>query len=164
LQNSAPSAGYFALLLERIEGGSQDAAYELRLHYFRGIKYLLVRQLGPDRSDELAQAVFTTVIDAIHNGKMRQPEHLAGFVRTVVHRTIAAEVAARYPRQSNVVPESDLVSADRALRSLSSRDREVLMRFYAQRQSAEEICREMGLTATQFQLIRNRAKDSFTHD
>jgi DNA-directed RNA polymerase specialized sigma24 family protein len=46
----------------------------------------------------------------------------------------------------------------RVLNGLSPRDREVLVRFYLREQSAEEICRELGLTETQFRLIKSRAK------
>jgi len=48
--------------------------------------------------------------------------------------------------------------AMRLLRSLPERDRNVLTRFYLEEQPAEQICRDMDLTETQFRLIKSRAK------
>jgi RNA polymerase sigma-70 factor, ECF subfamily len=49
----------------------------------------------------------------------------------------------------------------RILRSIPERDREILIRFYLKEQSAEEVCRKMELTQTQFRLIKSRAKARF---
>jgi DNA-directed RNA polymerase specialized sigma24 family protein len=49
----------------------------------------------------------------------------------------------------------------RTLRAMSSRDREILTRFYLQEQSQEQICAEMHLTDTQFRLLKSRAKARF---
>jgi DNA-directed RNA polymerase specialized sigma24 family protein len=50
----------------------------------------------------------------------------------------------------------------RILESLPRRDREILIRFYLQEQSPNQICRDMRLTATQFRLAKSRAKARFT--
>ena len=47
------------------------------------------------------------------------------------------------------------------LAELSDRDREVLIRFYVKEQDSIQICLEMGLTETQFRLLKSRAKASF---
>jgi len=49
----------------------------------------------------------------------------------------------------------------RVLSELSSRDREILTRFYLHEESQEEICIEMTLTETQFRLLKSRAKSRF---
>lgn len=48
-----------------------------------------------------------------------------------------------------------------ALNGLAVRDREILMRFYLDEQSQDQICAEMGLTETQFRLLKSRAKARF---
>jgi DNA-directed RNA polymerase specialized sigma24 family protein len=48
------------------------------------------------------------------------------------------------------------------LAALSARDREVLMRFYCHGQAAGRIQADMGVTETEFRLIKSRAKASFT--
>ena len=55
----------------------------------------------------------------------------------------------------------DFASDGRSLVVLSSRDREILTRFYLQEESQEEICIEMTLTETQFRLLKSRAKSRF---
>lgn len=47
------------------------------------------------------------------------------------------------------------------LGELSERDREILTRFYIDEQSQDQICSQMGLTETQFRLLKSRAKARF---
>jgi DNA-directed RNA polymerase specialized sigma24 family protein len=47
------------------------------------------------------------------------------------------------------------------LRELSDKDREILTRFYLHEQTQEEICDDMGLSETQFRLLKSRAKARF---
>ena len=101
-----------------------------------------------------------------------------GYVRTVLRRQVASyiEIAVE-TRRSQVGLEPALNLADgqlsperqamdrqsnevamRVLRSLPKRDRDVLVRFYLDEQTPEEICRDLDLTETQFRLIKSRAK------
>ena len=50
---------------------------------------------------------------------------------------------------------------EQVLETISTRDREILTRFYLYEQSQEQICREMGLNDTQFRLLKSRAKSRF---
>jgi RNA polymerase sigma factor (sigma-70 family) len=61
------------------------------------------------------------------------------------------------PERQVIEQESQDV-AFRMLGGLPKRDREVLVRFYLEEQSAQEICRDLKLTETQFRLIKSRAK------
>ena len=49
----------------------------------------------------------------------------------------------------------------KVLQELGIRDREILTRFYLREQSQEQICVEMGLSETQFRLLKSRAKARF---
>jgi RNA polymerase sigma factor (sigma-70 family) len=60
--------------------------------------------------------------------------------------------------ERRVLEKENQEVAMRMLGALPKRDREVLIRFYLQEQTAEEICRELNLTHTQFRLIKSRAK------
>jgi RNA polymerase sigma factor (sigma-70 family) len=121
------------------------------------------------------------VVQAIKRGDLRDPERLMGFVRTVVRRQVASYIdeavhnrreqtdldcgvrvadLRRNPEEDAIIREkSDLM--DRALRSISRRDREILTRFYLNEQTQEQICEEMSLTETQFRLLKSRAKARF---
>jgi len=48
-----------------------------------------------------------------------------------------------------------------ALSRLVERDREILIRYYLHEQSQDRICAEMGLTETQFRLLKSRAMARF---
>jgi RNA polymerase sigma factor (sigma-70 family) len=104
-----------------------------------------------------------------------------GFVRTIVRRQVAAhidrvvqdrrdqtdlETGAKVadprgtPEQAAIFREkSDLLK--RVLNELSARDREILTRFYLHEEAQDQICEEMGLTDTQFRLLKSRAKARF---
>src|SRR5690349_20433526 len=104
-----------------------------------------------------------------------------GFVHTVVRRQVAAQIdrAAHLrkeradldcgatvtdyrqtPEESAIVKQQEQV-AEAVLKGVSDRDREILTRFYLLDQSQVEICTEMGLSETQFRLLKSRAKARF---
>jgi RNA polymerase sigma-70 factor, ECF subfamily len=125
--------------------------------------------------------VFLIITQAIRRGELREPERLMGYVRTVARRQFAAHIDSAVDARRNWAsvdgnegmrdhrpdPERAAIESEkgklalRILRSIPQRDREVLIRFYLKEQSAEEICREMELTPTQFRLIKCRAKARF---
>ena len=108
-----------------------------------------------------------------------------GYVRTVVKRQIAASIESAVTRRRSYVEyEEALFSESRTgrtipsspcwrgqrteiarkvLTAISSRDREILRRFYVDKseQPQEQICSEMGLTYNQFRLLKSRAKARF---
>jgi RNA polymerase sigma factor (sigma-70 family) len=104
-----------------------------------------------------------------------------GFVRTVVRRQVAAQIdrSVQSRREQAELESSGVVSdhretpeeaailrqhervAEDVLRSVSGRDREILTRFYLMEQTQQEICEEMGLSETQFRLLKSRAKARF---
>ena len=168
-------------LVERIRRDDPSGMEELYRVFSRGIRFYLCRQLGPQELDDRVHDTFLIVVQAIRRGDLREPERLMGFVRTVVRRQVAAhidglvhsrreeveiDVNSRLPdRTWN--PEQTLASREsvalmrRVLESLSQRDREILVRFYLQEETQDQICREMELTETQFRLLKSRAKARF---
>ena len=122
------------------------------------------------------------MVQAIRRGDLREPERLMGFVRTVVRRQVAAHIDhVVHSRREELHLDVGVRVADRrnnpeqsaafrqkmdfmrsVLQKLSERDREVLTRFYLHEQPSEQICREMRLTQTQFDLLKSRAKARLT--
>jgi RNA polymerase sigma-70 factor (ECF subfamily) len=138
----------------------------------------LWRQVGPQDLDDKVHDVFLIITQSIQRGELREPERLMGYVRTIVRRQVAAHIETAIksrrnhrpiellptlsdrrpdPERSAIAHESYEV-AMRVLNGLPPRDREVLVRFYLREQTAEEICRDLELTETQFRLIKSRAK------
>jgi RNA polymerase sigma-70 factor, ECF subfamily len=171
----------WAQLVERIRFSQTDGMAELYHLFSKGVRFYLCRQLGIQELDDKVHDIFVVVVQAIRRGELREPERLMGFVRTVVRRQVAAHIdkavqarreqmdldaSARVPDPNGNPEEAaifnqkeDLVR--RILAELSSRDREILTRFYLDEESQEEICAVMILTETQFRLLKSRAKSRF---
>jgi RNA polymerase sigma-70 factor, ECF subfamily len=168
-------------LVERIQSGDPSGLEELYAIFTNGIRFYLRRQLGPQDVDDRVHEAFLATTMSIRRGDLREPERLMGYVRTVVRRQVAAHiegaVAARRkhidlklgpplwdrrpdPERAVIAHQSSEV-ARRVLESLSKRDREVLVRFYIHEQTPAQICAALGLTGTQFRLLKSRAKERF---
>ena len=168
-------------LVDRIRRGDPSAMEELYQMFSTGIRFLLYRQLGPNDLDDKVHDVFVIITEAICNGDLREPERLMGYVHTVVRRQVASHIDHAINLRRNRVdmdfqeslsdkrpdPEREAIEREnlslamRILQSIPKRDREVLTRFYLEEESAEEICRTMDLSETQFRLIKSRAKARF---
>jgi RNA polymerase sigma-70 factor, ECF subfamily len=172
---------HWAEVVERIRRGDPSGMEELYRVFSKGVRFFLYRQLGPRDLDDKLHDVFVIVAQAIQRGDLRDPDRLMGYVRTVMRRQVAGHIEnAIQERRNHTDLDGTLVLADhhpdpergaiarqndelakRILQSIGKRDREVLIRFYLEEQSPELICREMGLTETQFRLIKSRAKARF---
>jgi RNA polymerase sigma-70 factor (ECF subfamily) len=173
-----PQEPSWSRLVERVRDGDATGMEELYGIFAKGVRFFLWRQLGPQDLDDKVHDVFLIITQSIQRGELREPDRLMGYVRTVVRRQVAAHIdtavhARRYQIPLDPVitlsdhlpnPERQVIEREnqdvamRVLRGLSKRDRDVLTRFYLQEQSAEDICRDLNLTETQFRLIKSRAK------
>jgi RNA polymerase sigma-70 factor (ECF subfamily) len=165
-------------LVDLVRTGDPTGLEELYAVFAKGVRFYLWRQIGPQDLDDKVHDVFLIITQSIQHGELREPERLMGYVRTIVRRQVAAhiEVAVKCRRNHRSIdqfstlsdrrpdPESSAIAREshevamRLLNGLPSRDREVLVRFYLREQTAEEICHDLGLTDTQFRLIKSRAK------
>jgi RNA polymerase sigma factor (sigma-70 family) len=168
-------------LVDSIRAGDKRGMEELYQLFSRGIRYYLCRQLGLQELDDKVHDTFLIVVQAIQRGELREPERLMGFVRTIVRRQVAAHIdtAVQTRREQADLesgarvadyrqnPEENAMIEQRAdlmrqvLHGISGRDREILTRFYIYEQPQEQICGEMGLSETQFRLLKSRAKARF---
>lgn len=169
-------------LVNGIRHGDAVAMAELYGIFAKGIRYFLLRNLGPEDLDDKVHDCFVIVTQAIQNGDLREPERLMGYVRTVVKRQIAASIdTAVQQRRTRADFEDSMFTlsdwrdnpersamalqrteiARKVLNGVSRRDREILNRFYVLEQSQERICAEMGLSYNQFRLLKSRAKARF---
>jgi RNA polymerase sigma-70 factor, ECF subfamily len=180
-QSHIASGSPWAGLVERIRQGKPEAMEELYQVFSQGVRFLLYRQLGPQDLDDKLHDIFLIVAQSISNGDLREPDRLMSYVRTVVRRQVAGYIGdAIQARRNYAGLEERLVLADRGsdpehaaieheneevamriLNSIGKRDREVLIRFYLDEQTPEQICQSMNLTETQFRLIKSRAKARF---
>jgi RNA polymerase sigma-70 factor (ECF subfamily) len=168
-------------LVERIQAGDPSGMEDLYRVFSHGIRFYLCRQLGVQDLDDKVHDVFLIITQSIQRGDLREPERLMGYVRTVLRRQVAShiddvvrsrnnhadlEIGLRLsdrrpdPERSAIRNQNQFL-AMRVLKSLKKRDREVLTRFYLQEQTPDDICRDLELSATQFRLIKSRAKMRF---
>jgi RNA polymerase sigma factor (sigma-70 family) len=171
----------WAELVDKIKQNDTTGLEELYRVFSRGVRFYLCRQLGPQDLDDRVHDTFLTVAQAIQRGDLREPERLMGYVRTIVRRQVAAQIeenvhsrkheidldwglavhdAGSNPEQTAIQSQNEEI-ARKVLKSIAPRDREILIRFYLEEQPAEQICDEMGLTETQFRLLKSRAKARF---
>ncbi|HLG99022.1 MAG TPA: sigma-70 family RNA polymerase sigma factor [Bryobacteraceae bacterium] len=171
----------WAELVDRIHGGDESGMEELYRLFAKGVRFYLCRQLGGQEIEDKIHDTFLIVVKAIRRGDLREPERLMGFIRTVLRRQVAAHIdhlvhrrrdhlnldlnsrvadARRNPEQSAAFREKIALMLE-VLREMSERDRNILTRFYLKEQGQEQICEEMGLTDTQFRLLKSRAKARF---
>ena len=171
-------------MVTKIQANDQDALEELYNLFSRGVKFLIVRQLGRQDIDDRVHDTFVIVVQAIQRGDLRDPERLMGFVRTIVRRQIANFIEKNYARRrdeldmdggvriadSHFSPEEIAIRTQNSkiiedvLKDCSRRDREILTRFYLLEQTQEQICEEMELNDTQFRLLKSRAKQRFSDE
>lgn len=168
-------------LVTRIRAGDTSGMTELYDVFSHGIRFYLCRQLGMQDVEDRVHEVFLSVVQSILRGDVHQPDRLMGYIRTILRRQVASEIDGlvrerrhhagielgelicdRSPDPEQAAMHSQNVDlALRVLQGLRPRDREVLVRFYLREQRPEEICRELVLNATQFRLIKSRAKSRF---
>ena len=163
------------LLANRIGTGQAGAEDELVRRHSPRVNRVLRRATGNDRSlmDDLRQETFRVAIMKLRRGELRHPCRLPAFIASLA-RNLVCEHFRRRQRFVELkgddmgAPASgplDLLLADersrrirRVMQALSSRDREVLGRFYLHADSKEGICRDLGLDSLQFNRILFRAR------
>ncbi|SRR5579883_114247 len=171
------SSARWVLLVEKILNGNERGVEELYVILSQTVRASLAQTVHPSSVDDVLHEVLVIVLEAILNGGLRDPRRLMGFVRTIAQRRAVAHIRHAMFRRRRFVtmnvpepsaplrdsPENRLALRERTqraqklLRRLSLRDREILERFYLHEQPREQICGEMQLTETQFRLFKSRA-------
>lgn len=168
------------MVVEQIRAGDQRGELALYASLAGGARFFLRRHTGTDDVDDLVHDVFLTVIDAIRTERLREPDRLMGFVRTILFRQAASVRRERaMPGASldsapvQAVPDAGLDSVKilieeqhrrlmhELIQELRPRDYEILRRFYFAGETEAQIRAAMNLTATQFRLLKSRAKERF---
>ena len=176
--SAAPSSS--ADLVLRIRGGDPRAEAELIDRFGDGLTFLLRRWTrGHSDAEDLYQETFRLALEKIRRGEVRDPERLAGFLRSLA-RNLSIEhyrkAARRGSREEDLeaasessVPETGqlgqilrkekIALVRRLLEELGSdRDRQVLFRFYIAEEDKESIRSDLGLSAPEFNLVLFRAR------
>ena len=168
-------------LVRRVQRGDADGMAELYEFISTGLRPYLARQLRSQDFHDKVHSIFVDVVIAIQRGQLREPHRLMGFARTIARRKVSGYIDDAASSRRNQVeigsafwlaspratPETEMISRQQqdlvrwTLAHLSEREGEILSRFYMQEQSQQQICSEMGLTHTQYRLLKWRSKARF---
>ena len=169
-------------LVSRIRGGDQQAEAELVERYSRTVMSIIRRAAGDFTvADDLYQETFFIVIEKIREGDLREAERLSGFICAVARNRVIKHFQ-RATRQEKLTETKEAVSlphpahdqlnellqkeiADivrQILKEMTNeRDIQVLFRLYLAEDDKELICRDLGLTSLQFNLVLHRARERY---
>jgi RNA polymerase sigma-70 factor (ECF subfamily) len=169
-------------LVRRIGQGERRAEGELVERYRRAVSLLLRHRCrDPERARDVFQDTFVLVIQRLRNSGLQQPELLANFIQRTAANLLIGE-RRRDGRQrtetamdviEGMVEHSpgpaDLIdrAADaRMVREViaelgTSRDREILYRYYVEDEEKERICRDLELSSLHFNRVLHRARQRF---
>lgn len=160
-------------LAERIRTGESSAEDEL-VHLFQDRIAFLVRMRTHDSgaAQDLTQEVMLAVVLALRDGHLRDPDRLAAFVygtaRNVINNYLRTRT--RLPREDLIDDQHHLVSTSdpleetersavvrRALSSLESIDRKILLLTLVNGLKPGEIAARVGLTSEVVRARKSRA-------
>ena len=178
---TADTAVQFADLVRRVQEGDASGMADLYECISTGLRPYLARQLQSQDLRDKVHNIFLDVVVAIRGGQLREPQRLMGFARTIARRKVSGYIDTAATNRRNHVeigsvfslasphatPEHEMISREQrdlvrwTLAHLSEREGEILSRFYMQEQTETEICSEMGLTHTQYRLLKWRSKAHF---
>jgi RNA polymerase sigma-70 factor, ECF subfamily len=170
-------------IVAMIMAGDRRGGEALYESFHRGMRFIASRYC-PQHADDCVHDTVIEVIQQIQKGQINDAAALHGYIRTILKRNCfdkSSQTARQHGRGGD--PEAVLqITADtranaqvelerqeraaamqRGLRRLNPRQREVLKRFYLDEQTAEVICADMELTATQFRLLKSRSKQALEH-
>jgi len=167
----------FAEMVDNIRHGHPEGLDQL-YRLFRILSGSLRRQIGFRDFEDRFHDMFLLVVEAIREGKLRDPGALPGYICGVARLSVCAKMGVRVRHQrilgsfrywlrarcGHETLEEQLEHKQRIkimrdlLSTLSQLEREILTRFYLHEQTKDEICRDLRLTDTQFRLAKSRAK------
>ena len=175
--NSKEVLPSFAEVVENVRSGKPEGLDQL-YRVFRILSGALRRQMGHEEFEDRLHDTFIVVVEAIREGKLREPGALPSYIHGVARLSIYSRIGVKVrherlagtlrhwvstrsrmntPQDALEVQERNQIMQD-LLGSMTGREREILTRFYIHEQTKEQICDEMQLTETQFRLAKSRAK------
>jgi DNA-directed RNA polymerase specialized sigma24 family protein len=152
-------AAAFAHIVRAVQVRGEAGIEALRVQFTAGLSLLLARSLGSRRAQEVAQEVLRAAARAIQGGELTEPAGLPSLVKAIARRTLERELAGRFPH-SRLEPEKVRL-AGAILESMPARSREILRRFYLEKQTPGRICADTGLSPEQFRRLASEARRQF---
>ena len=160
-------------LVQQIYAGDKRAEAELFARFGTGVLQILLRLTGSaDTAEDLCQETLIVALQRLRSEPLQDPSRLAAFVAQIARNLALAERRKERRRRTDTDSEAILEVPDRALgqeseaqmdsmatavqkvlRDLRSERDQLLLRF--------EICRDLQITETQFNVALFRARARF---
>lgn len=151
------------------------------LRNMAGLRAQLTRVTGNmELASDLLHDAVVTALQKLRAGEIRDPTNLDGYVYRVAlnhfrnyrrkdksHLENSEDPAEPADEtESRLVTDVEVAQWSRLVKQVLQdvrlvRDRELLVRFYLQEESKEELCRAFGLTELHFNRVIHRARDRF---
>ena len=151
------------------------------LRNMAGLRAQLTRVTGNmELASDLLHDAVVTALQKLRAGEIRDPANLDGYVYRVAlnhfrnyrrkdksHLENSEDPAEPADEtESRLVTDVEVAQWSRLVKQVLQevrlvRDRELLVRFYLQEESKEELCRAFGLTELHFNRVIHRARDRF---
>ena len=161
-------------LAAAVRAGDRDAETELVARYRPGLLMMLRRAVkDPSLADDYCQEVFRVTFEALRHNRIDNGGKLAAYLWSVARNLANSDLRRHYRRQTTTLsegivddaprPEQQMLREERTqmlrdtLAMLTPRDRSVLTAFYLEDAPKELICGRMGLSPSQFDVIKWRA-------
>jgi RNA polymerase sigma-70 factor (ECF subfamily) len=128
-------------------------------------------------AEDMAHDVLLGAVSFVRRGKLREPKALISLVWTIARRRLVTAIRERQEERTAAEgrPEMSVQSdsldrihrreqaeiARQVLKEMPTLSRQILVRFYLHEETPEQICADMGITQTQFRLMKWRAKARF---
>jgi RNA polymerase sigma factor, sigma-70 family len=167
----------YAGILELIRAGDPKGEENLYRIFARSFRFLLARNIPAEDVDDQVQEVFMALIQAVRRGSPRDAAALPAFAQTILRRSIANIYRGRAMRirvevdspafeiadgtlnsLELILRQEQIQELERALAGLSPEERDVITRFYMREEPPKEIRGSMGLTDTQFYVLKTRGR------
>lgn len=163
-------------LVRRIWEGDRSAEDELVKHYLPSLRHILRNHYSdPELVQDIVQDTFIAVIQNLRGGKLKKPETLAGYIRSIALNR-ANDFLRKEARSTSTDPQVfetmssvddlfdnlqqyDLASlARKAIDALpEARDRKLLLMFYYYDVDKSALCEQFDITQAHFDRVKYRA-------
>jgi RNA polymerase sigma-70 factor (ECF subfamily) len=166
-------------LVQQIASGTgREAEAELFRRLAPRVRLYGLRHLRDHAAaEDLMQQVLITTLEALRQGRLREPEKLASFVLGTCRMTVLnlrrgmhlrAELLAQFggilpTAEAPAEPRFDLDQLADCVQGLKERERSVVVMTFYDEKSGEDIAGWLGISAANLRVIRHRAIRQLRH-
>ena len=168
-----------ASIVQRIASGDKSAERELVDTYYRGLFFILNRQVKSSAlAEDLAQDTFLIVIQKARRNEIKHADKIKAFIRQTGINLLIGSIRKEKRRATFTEEDIDFnapvddIEISKSIHSTkllsittqlinelkTPRDRDILRHFFLYDKQKDEICRELDLTPEHFDRVLFRAR------